>query len=244
MVRRGRGFTLIELLVVVAIIALLIAILLPSLGKARAKAKTSKCLASVRGIAQALTIYMNDWQRGMPYVSNGNAGFWTNTLTPYGAGPKVRQCPEALEVHPTSAHNGSAIYMWHDFAAVLPGQPADSGAYGINAWIYTPAGGPSGGTPWKFPFARDESGIPIVADSCWADGWPLASDLPPTKDQMMNGVASGESMLMRRFTIARHGKSINVGFADNHAENVPLKNLWTLKWHQTWTPPFPLPVIP
>jgi prepilin-type N-terminal cleavage/methylation domain-containing protein len=66
--RRMGGFTLIELLVVVAIIALLISILLPSLSRAREMAKRTQCAANLRSFAQACTIYSESNQQCFPAV--------------------------------------------------------------------------------------------------------------------------------------------------------------------------------
>jgi prepilin-type N-terminal cleavage/methylation domain-containing protein len=68
---KRRGFTLIELLVVVAIIALLIAILLPSLGKARELSNRSVCAANLRGIGQSMIVYAGDNNECYPCTITG-----------------------------------------------------------------------------------------------------------------------------------------------------------------------------
>jgi len=69
-VRKRKGFTLIELLVVVAIIALLISILLPSLARAREIAKRAVCASNMRGVGQGMKVYANDnfdWYPTAPF---------------------------------------------------------------------------------------------------------------------------------------------------------------------------------
>jgi len=66
--KRTKAFTLIELLVVVAIIALLISILLPSLARARELSKRTVCSANLRGVGQACKIYASENEEFWPTV--------------------------------------------------------------------------------------------------------------------------------------------------------------------------------
>lgn len=79
---RRSGFTLIELLVVVAIIAILIGILLPALGKARESARVTQCAANQRTIGQGVTAYTSESQLFPPsyvYASSKRGYHWTES---------------------------------------------------------------------------------------------------------------------------------------------------------------------
>ena len=80
------AFTLIEMLVVIAIIAILVAILSPTISRAMENAKTTQCLSNIRQVGLALTNYAVDNRGYLPPVGSWggqNVPTWFNTIAPY-----------------------------------------------------------------------------------------------------------------------------------------------------------------
>jgi len=72
----ARGFTLIELLVVIAIIAVLLAILMPAMRKIKEIAREVACKSNLRNIGLALAMYLDDYERRIPYTGQSNGFRW------------------------------------------------------------------------------------------------------------------------------------------------------------------------
>lgn len=121
-----RAFTLIELLVVIAIIAILAAMLLPALSRAKETARRIACLNNVRQISLAARLYMDDNHGAFPPRSNISRWpdrFYVN----YGRNPKVLLCPTDVAVSPDPPHTYSSPSS-NDVADASPR------SYLINGW--------------------------------------------------------------------------------------------------------------
>ncbi len=93
-----RQFTLIELLIVIAIIAILAAMLLPALNKARERARSTECISKIKQLSMSVFSYSDDFNGYAPVSQkyNGLNHVWSRTLWRAGyAQPKMFHCPSA-----------------------------------------------------------------------------------------------------------------------------------------------------
>jgi len=107
--RKSGAFTLVELLVVISIIALLMAILVPALHRARGKAHQVLCMNTMRNFSFAYKLYLHETERYLP-ISSGSV----ETLTPWYNNSLFRR---GLGLQPVSAEDGKwrgpgALQVW------------------------------------------------------------------------------------------------------------------------------------
>ena len=200
---KRKAFTLIELLVVISIIAMLMAVLMPALGKARKQAKALVCKTNIRQLTTGLNLYSAD-NKNKSLICDGGGDFWFFALAPYfsdngysknaqdnlqGA-MKIMQCPETKFV-PETADFESTDYVYGKVNQTWRYHPATfhaEGSYSINQWVggwdgnnENTSGAPlaPGGDKYSMTY-RDQyvskSDIPAFWDGLWVEVGPRWDD--------------------------------------------------------------------
>jgi prepilin-type processing-associated H-X9-DG protein len=249
---------LIELLVVIAVIALLMAILLPVLGRVRQQAKALQCRANLRQWGHIISMYVQDNEGHLPrgrtggmWFLRGSAPSEENPEKPSICNPVdtrgVACCPVAVRPGAVKPLGGNTVHegiegvfeSWRvayvrggtleAWQIIRPGPPF-AGSYGFNQWL-----------TWSH-FRLSQR---IMPQALGADVFalreraqiPLLLDcaIPyaqPQADHIPPPKPSAWGVSeMGRFCIDRHDGQVNGLFLDWSVRRIGLKELWTLKWH-------------
>ncbi|MCU0916360.1 MAG: DUF1559 domain-containing protein [Planctomycetes bacterium] len=246
---RHRAFTLVELLVVLAILALLMALLLPAFSRSRQQARAITCRSNIRDLLLSLSSYEADHQslpygfdqfrKGKPpggYAGNpafDTPGWWWFDLAGV-VRHKSREGPDILRC-PSSKLEDSTL-----------DRDILCGKYGVNRallksnWAVKPYSETFVGTPASTAALARPGATLLLVDSgysliCW---WHVTPEPPVTLGNFyiedsayIPGLAMNRDKALRQGQIwdaisARHlGMTVNVGFADGHAAPLPANDL-------------------
>jgi prepilin-type N-terminal cleavage/methylation domain-containing protein/prepilin-type processing-associated H-X9-DG protein len=215
--RPGRsGFTLIELLVVIAIIAMLLAVLVPSLRKAKDYARKIMCLSNCRQMGIALQAYLIERKDRLPPSScniKNPEQYWLTVLSQYTSQKLLYRCP---------ADKAELFFDWD--RPLEPQRPeARWSSFAINA-LLDPPGDFNKASNVKHPmyciYIGEAPDSWTKYDHLHPDGWGSVEE------------AKGQ------IAWDRHRNCSNYIFVDGHAETLQIEETWNWPGRCLWIPKY------
>jgi prepilin-type processing-associated H-X9-DG protein len=216
--------------VVIAVIAMLMAILVPALRRARNQARTVVCQSNLRQWGLVFKTYTDDYDGR--FFDNTPRYEYFRITKPYRCEySDLTACPTAARVEPFGPHGeerggwGNTFSMWErDYG--WPDYEVAHMSYGLNGWVAYPkllVLQENYLRTWDFPGAAN---VPLFFDSVWVEEMrmfdntqePPASEALPTESPVC--------------CIDRHAGGVNMLFLDASVRKVGVKEPWTLKWHR------------